>query len=188
MNNTPASQPITKSVTQWVETVVIGLDLCPFAREELINKRIRFAVSAAITEAELLVDLQTELILLGDKEAVETTLLIHPQVLGNFYDYNQFLNDADKLLTKTGLEGIFQIASFHPDYQFHGTEPDDAENYTNKAPYPMLHLLREASMERAIASYPHADKIAQRNIVLMETIGRDKLEALLGSCIRGDNQ
>lgn len=179
---------IIESIRQWVETVVIGLNLCPFAKEELVNNRIRFALTNAATEGQLLIDLQAELELLNDDETIETTLLIHPQVLVDFYHYNQFLNDADRLLVATSLEGIFQIASFHPDYQFGGTEPGDAENYTNKSPYPMLHLLREASLERAIASYPEAGQIPERNIALMETMGRDKLEALLRSCFHRYSQ
>jgi len=132
---------IIDSVQQWLETIVIGLNLCPFAKDELINQRIRFTVSAASIEKDLLIDLQAELNLLGRDEAIETTLLIHPQVLGDFYDYNQFLNMVDGLLMETGLEGIFQIASFHPDYQFGGTDPEDVENYTNRSPYPVLHLI-----------------------------------------------
>jgi hypothetical protein len=188
MEDLPNQKQIIESIRQWVETVVIGLNLCPFANDELINKRIRFTVSAATTGENLLTDLQSELALLGNDEDIETTLLIHPQVLADFYDYNQFLNDADDLLVATSLEGIFQIASFHPDYQFDGTEPGDAENYTNKSPYPMLHLLREASLERAITSYPEAGQIPERNIALMETMGLDKLEALLMSCLNKDGQ
>ncbi|MBV1932653.1 MAG: DUF1415 domain-containing protein [Porticoccaceae bacterium] len=179
---------IIDSVRQWVETMVIGLNLCPFAKDELVNKRIRFTVSEATTEEDLLIDLQTELALLGSNEAIETTLLIHPQVLRGFYDYNQFLNVVDGLLMETGLEGVFQIASFHPDYQFGGTEPGDAENYTNKPPYPILHLLRETSLERAIASYPDAGKIPERNITLMKEMGAEKLKALLQTCFKQRKQ
>ncbi len=170
------------SVRQWVETVVIGLNLCPFAKEELINNRIKFVVTDAATEEQLLVELQTELELLDNDGAIETTLLIHPKVLLDFYDYNQFLDDADRLLIETGLEGVFQIASFHPDYQFGGTEPGDAENFTNRSPYPLLHLLREASLERAIASYSDPEDIPKRNIALMNKMGTKTLEALLQSC------
>ncbi|RLA40938.1 MAG: DUF1415 domain-containing protein [Gammaproteobacteria bacterium] len=175
-------QQIIESVRQWVETVVIGLNLCPFAREELINNRIRFAVSDAITEEQLLATLHTELALLDSNKAIETTLLIHPNVLADFDDYNQFLSYADNLLAQMSFAGIYQIASFHPDYQFAGTNPGDAENYTNRSPYPILHLLREASLERAIAGYADADKIPERNIALMETMGAEKLKALLQGC------
>lgn len=161
---------------------MVGLNLCPFAKTELINSRIRFTVTDATTEEQLLVALQAELELLNNDETIETTLLIHPKVLADFDDYNQFLNYADGLLEQMNLEGIYQIASFHPDYQFGGTHAGDAENYTNKSPYPMLHLLREASLERAIASYPNPGKIPERNIALMEEMGAEKLKVLLQTC------
>ena len=176
---------IIESARWWVETVVIGLNLCPFAQEELINNRIRFVVSDATTEEQLLASLHTELALLDSNKAIETTLLIHPDVLADFDDYNQFLDYVDNLLAQMSYKGIYQVASFHPDYQFAGTNPDDAENYTNRSPYPMLHLLREASLERAIASYPDADKIPERNIALMETMGAEKLKAVLQACSDG---
>lgn len=169
-------------VRHWVETVVVGLNLCPFAKRELVNDRVRFSVSEAETEEQLLADLQAELELLNNDEAVETTLLIHPGVLQDFFDYNQFLNYVDSLLVQMELEGVYQVASFHPDYQFSGTRPDDVENYTNRSPYPMLHLIREDSLERAIAGYPHPERIPERNIELLESLGRDKMQALLKAC------
>ena len=169
-------------VRHWVETVVVGLNLCPFAKRELVNDRVRFSVSEAATEEQLLADLQAELELLNNDEAVETTLLIHPGVLQDFFDYNQFLNYVDRLLMQMELEGVYQVASFHPDYQFSGTRPDDVENYTNRSPYPMLHLIREDSLERAIASYPDPDRIPERNIELLKSLGRDKMQALLKAC------
>lgn len=169
-------------VRHWVETVVVGLNLCPFAKRELVNDRVRFSVSEAETEEQLLVDLQAELELLNNEEAVETTLLIHPGVLQDFFDYNQFLSYVDSLLVQMKLEGVYQVASFHPDYQFSGTRPADVENYTNRSPYPMLHLIREDSLERAIASYPDPDRIPERNIELLESLGRDKMKALLKAC------
>ena len=171
-----------RPVRHWVETVVVGLNLCPFAKRELVNDRVRFSVSEAETEEQLLADLQAELELLDNDEAVETTLLIHPGVLQDFFDYNQFLNYVDSLLTQMELEGVYQVASFHPDYQFSGTRPDDVENYTNRSPYPMLHLIREDSLERAIAGYPHPERIPERNIELLESLGRDKMQALLKAC------
>ena len=169
-------------VRHWVETVVVGLNLCPFAKRELVNDRVRFSVSEAETEEQLLADLQAELELLNNDEAVETTLLIHPGVLQDFFDYNQCLNYVDSLLMQMELEGVYQVASFHPDYQFSGTRPDDVENYTNRSPYPMLHLIREDSLERAIAGYPHPERIPERNIELLESLGRDKMQALLKAC------
>jgi hypothetical protein len=127
--------------------------------------------------------LQAELELLNTDPSVETTLLIHAKVLQDFYDFNDFLSIADSLLVDMELEGIYQIASFHPDYQFGGTQPSDAENYTNRAPYPVLHLLREESLERVIADYPDVDDIPERNIKLMNDLGPDKLQTLLKLCL-----
>jgi len=167
---------------RWVETLVVDLNLCPFAKRELVNDRVRFQLSPAQSEAELLQDLQNELLLLGQDDDIETTLLVHPQVLQDFFDYNQFLDYAEALLQELELEGVFQIASFHPNYQFAGTHHDDAENYTNRSPYPTLHLIREASLEQAVANHPDPDGIPERNIELMNEMGTDKMRALLANC------
>lgn len=177
-------EEIIHAVRQWVETFVVGMNLCPFAKRELVKKRVRFVTTAATTAEQLLQVLQTELELLNADPSVETTLLIHPAVLQDFYDFNDFLGCADSLLVDMELEGIYQLASFHPDYQFGGTRPGDAENYTNRAPYPVLHLLREESLERVIADYPDVDDIPERNIALMNRLGQDKLEALLKLCLK----
>ncbi len=177
-------EEIIHAVRQWVETFVVGMNLCPFAKRELVKKRVRFVTTAATTAEQLLQVLQTELELLNEDPLVETTLLIHPAVLQDFYDFNDFLGCADSLLVDMELEGIYQLASFHPDYQFGGTRPGDAENYTNRAPYPVLHLLREESLERVIADYPDVDDIPERNIALMNRLGQDKLEALLKLCLK----
>jgi len=173
---------IIESVRRWVESVVVELNLCPFARRELVKNRVRLTVTEARTDEQLLMALGAELELLGSDPSIETTLLVHPEVQQGFSDYNQFLDLVDGLLQQMKLDGIFQIASFHPDYQFGGTNPDDAENYTNRSPYPMLHLLREESLERAIADHPDADQISARNIELMNRLGVDKLKALLQAC------
>ena len=177
-------EEIILAVRQWVETFVVGLNLCPFAKRELVKNRVRFVTTAATTVEQLLQVLQTELELLNAEPSVETTLLIHPDVLQDFYDFNDFLSLADSLLVDMELEGIYQVASFHPDYQFGGTRPSDAENYTNRAPYPVLHLLREESLERVIADYPDVDDIPERNIELMNSLGQDKMQALLRSCLK----
>ncbi len=177
------AEAMISAVRKWVETFVVGMNLCPFAKRELVKNRVRFVTTAACTQEELLTVLQAELEVLNTDPSVETTLLIHPSVLQDFYAYNDFLNIADGLLLDMELEGIYQIASFHPDYQFGGTHPDDAENYTNRAPYPILHLLREESLERVIADYPDIDDIPERNIALMNKLGTDKLQALLQSCL-----
>lgn len=160
----------------------MALNLCPFANRELVSNRIRFTVTDVTTEEELLIALQAEVELLNNEETIETTLLIHPNVLQNFYNYNEFLNIVDSLLIEMKLEGVYQVASFHPAYQFNGTEPDDLENYTNRSPYPMLHILREDSLERAIANHPDIDQIPERNIELMNTLGQSKLNALIQAC------
>jgi hypothetical protein len=175
-------EKIIASVRQWLESLVVGLNLCPFAKRELVNNRVRFAVTGASTDEQLLVALQDEFELLKGNESIETTLLIHASVLQDFGDYNQFLNYADGLLVEMKLEGVFQVASFHPHYQFSGTHPDDAENYTNRSPYPLLHLLREASLERAIAEYENVGQIPARNIELMNKLGTEKLQALMKVC------
>ena len=140
-------------------------------------------VSEAETEDELLQALHSELQRLEDEPEIETTLLIHPGVLQDFGPYNEFLDAADGLLAYLDMEGVYQIASFHPDYQFAGTEPDASENYTNRSPFPMLHLLREASLEAAIDSYPDVDGIPQRNIELMNELGSEKMRSILRSCL-----
>ena len=173
---------ITASVRHWVETVVVDLNLCPFAGRELRQERIRFVVTPSTSEAELLASLQAELEWLDTHPAIETTLLIHPQVLQDFDDYNQFLETADDLLSEMGVDGMYQLASFHPHYQFAETAPDDVENYTNRSPHPMLHLLREQSLERSIASYPDTDQIPLRNIALMKRLGVARLKQLLRAC------
>lgn len=182
--NEPAKdESIILAVRQWVDTLVVGMNLCPFAKRELVKGRVRFVVTHATTEEQLLTVLKAELEVLNLDTEIETTLLIHPDVLQDFYDFNDFLNFTDRLLVEMDLEGVYQIASFHPDYQFGGTEPEDAENYTNRSPYPVLHLIREESLERAIASYPDVDQIPERNIALMNELGSEKLQQLLKSFI-----
>ena len=152
---------------------MIGLDLCPFARAVHSRGQIRWVVSGAETPEELLAELLGELRTLADADpaAIDTTLLIHPAVLGDFPDYNDFLGAADAALADLGLAGTLQIASFHPRYQFAGTAPDDVENCTNRSPYPILHLLREASVERAVAAFPDAATIYEKNIATLRRLG-----------------
>ncbi len=174
---------IIDSVQRWLQTMVIDLNLCPFAKRELIKNRIRFTVSDATTEIQLLAALQSELERLNVSDLIETTLLIHPYILQDFYDYNDFLNTADELLLSMKLDGIYQVASFHPDYQFSDTAQDDVENYSNKSPYPILHLLREASLEHAIASHPDTLEIPDNNIAQLNKLGSGVMQALLQDCL-----
>jgi hypothetical protein len=162
-------------VRRWVKEIVIGWNLCPFAKKEFVSERIRFQVSQATDQESLLLDLATEIERLDREQKVETTLLIHPRVLSDFADYNDFLALADELLAELEREGVYQIASFHPDYHFHGTEPGDPENYTNRSPYPLLHLLREESMSLAVEKYPDVSEIPENNIELMNSYGKEKL-------------
>ena len=157
----------------WLERAVIGLNLCPFAKAVHLKNQIRYAVSAAQTPEHLLADFIAELQLLqaADPCAIETTLLVHPRVLGDFLDYNDFLELADAAVAGEGLEGVIQVASFHPQYQFAGTQPEDIDNYSNRSPYPMLHLLREASIDRAVAAFPDAGRIFERNIETLRRLG-----------------
>ena len=170
---------MVKSVRYWLVAFVIKLNLCPFAKREFTNERVKFAVSDAITEEQLLADLQQELSHLQEDNEIETTLLIHPHVLQEFDNYNQFLDIVDALLDEEGLLGVYQIASFHPNYRFADTEFDDAENYSNRSPYPILHLLRESSLEREIARHQDTSLIPERNIQLLRELGAAKLQTLL---------
>ena len=177
------NKTIENQVRSWVDSFVIGLNLCPFAKREILQERVRFVVLEAEFEEQLLVSLEAELERLNDQSDIETTLLIHPYVLKDFYGFNQFLDMADELLVEMELEGVYQIASFHPGYQFGGTDLNDAENYTNRSPYPILHILREASLAKAIDYYPDIDRIPERNIELMNEMGESKLKSLLQSLL-----
>jgi uncharacterized protein len=164
----------------WLERAVIGLNLCPFAKAVHVRAQVRYVVSHAMTQEELLADLLFELRLLADAdpEQVETTLLIHPHVLGDFLDYNDFLDICDAAVSELDLDGELQVASFHPDYQFADTAPDDIANFSNRAPYPTLHLLREASVDRAVAAFPEAGQIYERNIDTLRRLGHAGWTAL----------
>jgi hypothetical protein len=169
----PASKDEVLAATKaWLEKDVIGLNLCPFAQAVHAAGRIRYVVSEAQTVKALRADLIEELLFLKetDPEKVDTTLLIHPRVLNDFYEFNDFLDIADDVVKDLSLRGDIQVASFHPQYQFEGTEPDDVTNRTNRSPYPTLHLLREASVERALENYPDPDEIPQRNIETMRRL------------------
>ena len=166
---------VAQATKVWLETAVIGLNLCPFAKAVHRKNQIRYIVSDATDCEALKTALIAELVALhaADPLDVDTTLLIHPQVLQDFYDYNSFLKVADRLVDRQGLRGEIQIASFHPHYEFAHCAADAPENFTNRSPYPMLHLLRERSIERAIASFPDADDIYLKNIDTLRALGTD---------------
>ena len=164
---------VIAATRHWLEVAVIGLNLCPFAKAVHVKQQIRYAVTQASNADDLLAVLRDELSLLAKADAneLDTTLLIHPQALTDFTDYTAFLRQADRLLRKEGHEGVLQIASFHPAYEFAGSDPDDIENCSNRSPFPMLHLLREDSIERAVAAFPDAGEIYERNIETLRRLG-----------------
>jgi hypothetical protein len=166
MNPIEASQ-------DWLDKAVIGLNLCPFAKAVQAKGQIRWVLSAAQDTETLLAELVNELRHLADTDPAltDTTLLVHPQVLNDFLDFNDFLELADAALEQLGLEGVLQIAPFHPQFQFDGTEPDDVGNFSNRAPFPTLHLLREESIDRAVEAFPDAEAIYAHNIETLEALG-----------------
>ena len=178
------AHPAVAETRAWVEHAVIGLNLCPFAKAPLVKGRVRLALSDATDADTLLTDLVAELRLLAAAPAdgLETTLLIHPGVMGDFAEYNDFLDVADAAVAELGLEGEIQVASFHPRYQFADSEPEDLANATNRAPHPTLHLLREDSISRAVAVFPEAEAIYEANIETMERLGAAGWAALQQRC------
>lgn len=168
----PDQHTVIEETRRWLEQAVIGLNLCPFAKAVHVKQQIAWQVSSATEPAQLAQDLQEALRQLANSDAqqIDTLLLIHPDVLNDFEEYNDFLDVVDAIVDAEGLEGVLQVASFHPDYQFAGTRPDDRSNYTNRSPYPMLHLLREDSISRVVDSLPDPDVIYERNIELLEGI------------------
>lgn len=180
---TPGDTLVVDQTRRWIQRFVVDLNLCPFARRELDAGRARFAVTRARSPEGVLAALREELaVLLGDT-TIATSFLIHPDTLGDFLAYNDFLGEADRALRLGGLEGVFQIASFHPDYQFAGTAPGDAENFSNRSPWPMLHLLREDSVAAAVAQHPDAGGIPERNIAMLRQMGAEALHARLRACL-----
>ena len=168
----------------WVDRAVIGLNLCPFAKAPQVKGLVRYVVSPADDPAALLADLITELERLAETspDKLETTLLIHPRVLADFADYNDFIEVAEDTVAELDLEGVLQVASFHPQYQFEGTEPDDVTNATNRSPYPTLHLIREDSIDKAVAAFPEAEAIYEVNMATMEQLGPEGWTALQQQC------
>jgi len=173
-------QTVVQDMRRWLERAVIGLNLCPFAKAVHVKGQIHYAVSAATGAAELRQDLLAELRDLAARDAQQrdTTLLIAPLVFPDFLDFNDFLVEADQALAELDLEGVLQIASFHPRYQFAGTAPDDIGNFSNRAPYPTLHLLREASIDRAVQAFPEAETIYEANMATLERLGPEGWRAL----------
>ncbi len=167
----PSDDQVIADMRHWLERAVIGLNLCPFAKSVHVKGQVHYVVSGAMDSAALRNDLSRELqdLHASDPQVRDTTLLMAPHCLKDFLDFNDFLGEADGLLAELGFEGELQIASFHPEFQFAGTDADDITNYTNRAPYPTLHLLREASIDRAVEAFPEAESIYEKN---METLAR----------------
>ena len=176
----PDDTRVIAATQAWLEQAVIGLNLCPFAKAVHVKRQIRYAVCRDTDWNALGERLAAELELLStaDPEIVDTTLMIVPDALGDFDEYNDFLDWADHVLERMGLEGVFQIASFHPDYQFADSQPDDIENFSNRAPFPILHLLRESSIDRAVAAYPDASAIFDKNMETLRSLGLSGWNAL----------
>ena len=173
--------PAVQDTVQWLERAVIGLNLCPFAKGVHAKGQVHYAVSDAADRAQLLEELQTELLALADiaADVRDTTLLVVPTpLLADFLDFNDFLGEAEDLLEALELDGTLQIASFHPQFQFAGTDVDEVSNCTNRSPYPTLHLLREDSIDRAVEVFPEAETIYERNIEVLEKLGLEGWQAL----------
>jgi uncharacterized protein len=180
MPETSANDAIIAATKHWLETAVIGLNLCPFAKAVHVKDQIRYVVSEATNIDSLAEDLVTELEFLAEANAekIDTTLLICPNVLSDFLDFNDFLEVADGIVEELELDGILQVAPFHPQFQFEDTETDDITNYTNRSPYPILHLLREDSVTRAVEAFPDELEIAENNIKTLRKLGHAGWKAL----------
>jgi uncharacterized protein len=180
----PSPEFVIAETRAWVQRAVIGLNLCPFAKAVEAKGQARYVVSEATDDEGLLAALCAEMHLLAaaDPAEVDTTLLIHPRVLNDFLDYNEFLDAADAAVEELGYAGVLQVASFHPDYQFDGTAPDDVSNATNRSPYPTLHLLREDSVDRAVMAFPEAESIFEDNMRTLDALGAEGWAALQAQC------
>lgn len=177
---------ITENIHQWLKTCVIGLGLCPFASYPYTQNTVRIKVSDADNDTDALSLLEQELTLIEQSpETIETSLLVLPHHFTEFSQFNQFFDYIDKLLQQGNWEGDFQVASFHPDYQFANTQSDDAENLTNRAPYPVLHIIRESSLEKVLADYPDPDSIYKKNIATMESLSQADKQRLFPYLIHG---
>lgn len=174
------AETVQREMTVWLERAVIGLNLCPFAKSVHVKGQIHWVLSPAREVQSLRRDLTRELqdLHASDPEQRDTTMLVVPRCLADFLDFNDFLDEADAVLAELGLRGELQIASFHPQFQFAGTDAHDITNYTNRAPYPTLHLLREASIDRAVAAFPQAESIYEKNMEVLEQLGHAGWDAL----------
>jgi len=180
-------QLLIEATQSWLKTIIIAYSICPFAKHEADRGSIRFSIDRDTEAESCLLSLMLECDRLNIDSSIETTLLIYDNAFTAFDDYLDFLDIAEALLIEQGYEGIYQLASFHPDYCFEGAKQDDPANYTNRSPYPMLHLLRETSIERTVNTYPDTENIPQRNIELTRELGLAKMQALLTACYPSRN-
>jgi len=177
-------QEVTKQTINWLERVVIGFNFCPFAKRELLRNTIHYFVSQTPEIETCLLELVIELQRLDEDENIETTLMVYPSLFADFYDYLDFVGLCQDLLIEQGYEGVYQLATFHPDYCFATAPVHDPANFTNRSPYPTIHLIREASLERAIESHPDPESIPERNINLAREQGFDAMQKILSDCYK----
>jgi hypothetical protein len=177
---TNIERTVIEDTQTWLMQAVVGLNLCPFAKAVVVKDRVRYRVCTSAEPADVLAMLRDELqhLASADPEQLDTTLLIAPHALPDFLDFNDFLSDCDAVLQDLALDGVLQVADFHPRYQFGGTDVDDMENFTNRSPYPTLHLLRESSIDKAVEAYPDASLIFERNIEMLNKLGHEGWQAL----------
>ena len=178
---------VTTQTMNWVKDFIVALNVCPFAKREVEKESVRIMVLRSKKMEVALEELMAEIQWLDEQPETETTLLVFPTLFNDFHRYLDFVETAENLMFDQGCEGIYQLATFHPDYCFSGAEPDDASNYTNRSPYPMLHLLREASMDKAIEFYGNTSEIPNQNIEKMDTLGKAKLDNMFTSCMKVDS-
>ena len=183
-----AGQLVIYQTECWVKSVIVELNFCPFAKRELEKGSIRYSVIKGETLEGCLQSVIDECVFLDGNDTTETTLLIFSAAFNEFYDYLQLVELAESLLEQQGYEGIYQLASFHPEYVFADSKSDDAANYTNRSPYPMLHLIREASMEKALQHYPNPENIPERNVEYARSLGLDTMKAKLDACCHIDKK
>lgn len=183
-----AEQQVIHQTECWIKSVIIELNFCPFAKREIERGSVRYSAIQNESLEQSLQSVIDECVLLDSDDATETTLLIFPTAFKAFDDYLQLVELAEHLLQQQGYEGIYQLASFHPDYRFAGSDTDDAANFTNRSPYPMLHLIREASIEKALQHHPDPENISERNIELARSKGLDTMQAMLDKCRRLKNK
>lgn len=178
---------VTTQTIKWVNDFIVGFNVCPFAKREIERESVRVVVLRSKKLQVALEELMAEVQWLDENPETETTLLVFPTLFSDFHRYLDFVDMAEGLMLEQECEGVYQLATFHPDYCFSGAEPDDVSNYTNRSPYPMLHLLREASVEKAIEFYGDTDVIPEQNIEKMDELGKDKLESILSACMKVDS-